>query len=33
MAALHKGKNLTFGEGAECDIRATDIEIAKVAHL
>ena len=27
MAALHKGKNLTFGEGAECDIRATDIEI------
>ena len=27
MAALHKGKNFTFGEGAECDIRATDIEI------
>ena len=27
MAALHKGKNLPFGEGAECDIRATDIEI------
>ena len=27
MAALHKGKNLTFGEGTECDIRATDIEI------
>ena len=27
MAALHKGKNLTFGEGAECDIRATDIEV------
>jgi UDP-N-acetylmuramoyl-tripeptide--D-alanyl-D-alanine ligase len=27
MAALHKGKNITFGEGAECDIRATDIEI------
>ena len=27
MAALHKGKNLTFGEGPECDIRATDIEV------
>ena len=27
MAALHKGKNFTFGEGAECDIRATDIEV------
>ena len=27
MAALHKGKNITFGEGAECDIRATDIEV------
>ncbi len=27
MAKLHKGKNLTFGEGAECDIRATDIEV------
>lgn len=27
MAALHKGRTLTFGESAECDIRATDIEI------
>ena len=27
MASLHKGKNLTFGEGPECDIRATDIEV------
>lgn len=27
MASLHKGKTLTFGEGADCDIRATDIEI------
>ena len=27
MAALHKGKNITFGEGADCDIRATDIEV------
>ena len=27
MASLHKGKNLTFGEGAECDIRAKDIEV------
>ncbi len=27
MASLHKGKILTFGEGAECDIRATDIEV------
>lgn len=27
MAALHKGKNITFGEGSECDIRATDIEV------
>lgn len=27
MAALHKGRNITFGEGSECDIRATDIEI------
>jgi UDP-N-acetylmuramoyl-tripeptide--D-alanyl-D-alanine ligase len=27
MAALHKGKNLTFGEGPECNIRATDIEV------
>ena len=27
MTKLHKGKNLTFGEGAECDIRATDIEV------
>jgi len=27
MAALHKGKTLTFGESSECDIRATDIEV------
>jgi UDP-N-acetylmuramoyl-tripeptide--D-alanyl-D-alanine ligase len=27
MTKLHKGKNLTFGEDAECDIRATDIEV------
>ena len=27
MAALHKGKKITFGEGSECDIRATDIEV------
>jgi UDP-N-acetylmuramoyl-tripeptide--D-alanyl-D-alanine ligase len=27
MAALHKGKNITFGEDVECDIRATDIEV------
>ena len=27
MAALHKGKNITFGEGPDCDIRATDIEV------
>jgi len=27
MASLHKGKNLAFGEGPECDIRATDIEV------
>lgn len=27
MAGLHKGKNITFGEEAECDIRATDIEV------
>ena len=27
MAALHRGKSITFGEGAECDIRATDIEV------
>lgn len=27
MAALHKGKILTFGETHNCDIRATDIEI------
>jgi UDP-N-acetylmuramoyl-tripeptide--D-alanyl-D-alanine ligase len=27
MAALHKGRTLTFGESIECDIRATDIEI------
>jgi UDP-N-acetylmuramoyl-tripeptide--D-alanyl-D-alanine ligase len=27
MASLHNGKNLTFGEAPECDIRATDIEI------
>ncbi len=27
MASLHKGKNLTFGEGPECDIRAKDIEV------
>lgn len=27
MADLHKGKNITFGEGPDCDIRATDIEI------
>ena len=26
MASLHKGKNVTFGESSECDIRATDIE-------
>jgi UDP-N-acetylmuramoyl-tripeptide--D-alanyl-D-alanine ligase len=27
MAALHKGKNITFGESSDCDIRATDIEV------
>ena len=27
MSALHKGKNITFGEGPDCDIRATDIEV------
>ena len=27
MAVLHKGKKITFGEGSECDIRATDIEV------
>jgi UDP-N-acetylmuramoyl-tripeptide--D-alanyl-D-alanine ligase len=27
MVVLHKGKNITFGEGADCDIRATDIEV------
>jgi UDP-N-acetylmuramoyl-tripeptide--D-alanyl-D-alanine ligase len=27
MAKLHKGRNITFGEGNDCDIRATDIEI------
>jgi len=27
MSSLHKGKSITFGEGADCDIRATDIEI------
>ena len=27
MAALHKGRNITFGEGSDCTIRATDIEI------
>jgi UDP-N-acetylmuramoyl-tripeptide--D-alanyl-D-alanine ligase len=27
MSHLHKGKVITFGEGADCDIRATDIEI------
>ena len=27
MAALHKGRNITFGEAPECDIRATDIEV------
>jgi UDP-N-acetylmuramoyl-tripeptide--D-alanyl-D-alanine ligase len=26
MAALHKGKNVIFGESSECDVRATDIE-------
>jgi len=27
MAAMHKGKTLTFGESSECDIRAADIEV------
>jgi UDP-N-acetylmuramoyl-tripeptide--D-alanyl-D-alanine ligase len=27
MAAIHKGKTLTFGESSECDIRAADIEV------
>lgn len=27
MSRLHKGKNIFFGEGVECDIRATDIEV------
>lgn len=27
MSSLHQGKNITFGEGVDCDIRATDIEI------
>lgn len=27
MQSLHNGKNILFGEGPECEIRATDIEI------